>query len=73
MNKFITLYRVKLAKSCFKQLPLNFNFILELYHTSLGERFLFDVYGSIIFSIDIPLDYHSEIGSGSSENVEIVF
>ena len=60
---------VKVALSCFKQLPLNFNLIQELFiHTSLGERLLFAVY-----SFDNTLDSHSEIVSGRLENVLIVF
>ena len=64
---------VKGALSCFKQLPLNSNFIQELFiHTSFGEGLLFDVKGDVNISFENPLDSHSEIVSGRPENVEIV-
>ena len=61
--KFTTLFGVKAALfSCFKQLPLNSNLILELFiHTSFGARLLFALYGGLMFSFDNPLDYHFEI------------
>ena len=68
------MYGVKGALSYFKQLPLNSNQILGLFiDTSFGEGLLFDVKGGENFSFDNPLDYHSEIMSGRSENVVIVF
>ena len=47
--------------SSFKQLPLNFNLILELFiHTSFGKRLFFDVkLGVNLF--DNPLDSHSNL------------
>ena len=41
-NKFTTLFEVKVAKSYFKQFPVNLKIILELFiHISLGEKPLF--------------------------------
>ena len=54
------------------QLPLNFSFILELYHTSFGERHLFDVIRGVNFSFGNPLDSYFEIVPGKVENVVIV-
>ena len=68
------MYGVKGALSYFKQLPLNSNQILGLFiDTSFGEGLLFHVKGGENFSFDNPLDYHSEIMSGRSKNVVIVF
>ena len=73
INKFTTLFGVKVTLSCFQQLPLNFNLILELFiHTSFGERLLFAVKGGVIFSFDNPLDFHSAIVFGRPENLVIV-
>ena len=67
------MFGVKGALSCFKQLPLNFNLIQELFiHTSFGERLLFDVKGGVNLSFDNPLDSYSEIVSERPENVAIV-
>ena len=53
-----------LTLSCFEQLPLKFFLILELlHHICLGERLLFAVIGSLTFSFDNPLDFHSTIVS----------
>ena len=57
MKKFTTFVGAKAAlSSCFKELPLNFNFILELYHTSFGDELLLVVKGGQNFSFDNPLD-----------------
>ena len=71
--KFTTLFGLKGALSCFRQLPLNSNLILELFiHTNFGERHLFDVKREVNFSFDNLLDSHSEIMSGRLENVVMV-
>ena len=45
---------VKVASSCFKQLTVNVNLILELIiHTSFGERLLFAVKGCSLFQLKI--------------------
>ena len=64
------MFGVKGALSCFKQLLLNSNFILELFiYAGFGERVLFDVKGAVNFSFDNHLDSQSKIVSGRPENV----
>ena len=62
---------MKRTLSRFKQLPLNSNFIQEIFtHTSFVERLLFDVKGSVNFSLDSSLDFRPEIVSGKPEKMQ---
>ena len=55
INKFTALFGVKGAlSSCFKQLPSNFNLILDSFHISFGERLLFFVWRGVNFLFDYP-------------------
>ena len=55
--KFTSLFWVKDALSCFKQLTVNLNLILELLiYISFGKRLSFAVQGGLIFSFNNPLD-----------------
>ena len=64
------MFGVKVTLPCFKQLPLNSNFILEIFiHNSFGERLLFAVKGGVINN---PLDSHSATVFDGSENVVTV-
>ena len=67
------MFGVKGALSCFNQLALDTNFILELFmYTSFGQILLFNVKGDVNFSFEYPLDFYYGIVSGRPEDVEIV-
>ena len=61
---------VKITLSCFRQLPLNSNLILELFtHARLEERLWFDVKRGLFFSFDNPLGSHWAFVFGRTKNI----
>ena len=52
---------IECVLSCFKQLPLNFTYILLPVYFSVGGRLLSNVLGVLITSLDCPLDSYNEI------------
>ena len=64
INKVTTFLGVKVILSCSKQLPISFTSIFELFiHINFGQSLLFAVIGSLLFSFDNLLDFHSTIVS----------